>query len=124
MSITILLGADGKDAEAVEESTIAITIDFEDEDGDAVVPTEAKWTLTNDDGDVVDTRERVNISSLASSVDVVLKGSNLQILSGESGDRFATRRFLIEAKYNSSLGTGLPLNESCTFPVRNLKYVS
>ena len=123
MPITILLGADGKDAEAVEESTIVITAAFTDEDGDAVIPTEATWTLTNDDGDVVDTRDGIEITP-ASSVTVVLKGDNLQILPGESGDRFATRRFLIEALYNSSLGTGLPLNESCTFPVRNLKHIS
>jgi len=123
MPITILLGADGKATEAVEESTIVITAAFTDEEGDAVIPTEATWTLTNDDGDVVDTRERIAITP-ASSVNVVLKGDNLQILSEESGDRFATRRFLIEALYSSSLGTGLPLKDSCTFPVRNLKYVS
>ena len=124
MPITILLGADGKDAEAREKSTIAIVIDFEDEEGSAVIPSEAKWTLTNDDGDVVDTRDEIEISSPAASETVVLKGDNLQILPGEVNDRFATRRFLVEAKYSSSLGSGLPLNESCTFSIRNLKHIS
>lgn len=122
--INFLLDSDGEATRAMEKSTIAITASFEDEDGNDVTPTEATWTLTDDNGTVINSREQVEISSLSTSVTVVLKGDDLQILSGEASEEVATRHFLIEALYNSSLGDGLPLNKSCVFPVYNLKYVA
>lgn len=124
MPITILVDSGGTAIEAVEKSTLALIISFTDEDGSAVTPKTATWTLTDDNGDVINSREQVNIASLDTSVTVVLSGDDLQILSGEASDELATRRFLIEATYDSSLGSDLPLNESCAFPVRNLKYVT
>ncbi len=119
-----LLKSDGTAIEAKEKSTIAITASFEDEDGNDVTPTEATWTLTDDNGAVINSREQVDIGSLSTSVTVVLSGDDLQILSAEASENNATRRFLIEATYDSSLGSDLPLKNSCVFPVRNFKYVT
>ncbi len=119
-----LLKSDGTAIEAKEKSTIAITASFKDEEGSAVTPKTATWTLTDDSGAVINSRKQVNIGSLSTSVTVVLSGDDLQILSGEASEKNATRRFLIEATYDSSLGNDLPLKNSCVFPVLNFKYVT
>lgn len=120
MGIQILVDSSGDAVEAVEESTLAIVISFTDEDGNAETPATANWTLTDDDGDVINSREEVTISSLDTSVTVVLSGDDLALQSGESGS--AVRRFVVQGTYNSDLGNGLPMIDSVAFPVRDVKY--
>lgn len=104
---------------AIEESTYVITIPFVDEDSNAVTPTAATWTLSDQYGNVINSRTNVTISPLSSSVDVVLSGDDLAI--GSSG---ASRRFTVKATYDSSLGTGLKLNAEVTFVITNLVNVT
>jgi len=104
------------DTHAQEESTFVVTVAFEDEDGNAVAPTSANWTLTDEDGTVINNREDVAISSPTSSEDIVLSGDDLAVT--ETGD--AVRVLTVEALYNSALGTGLPLKAEGRFVVDNL----
>jgi len=104
---------------AQERSTYVITVAFKDEDGQYVIPTSAAWTLTDEDGTVINSRQDVAISSLAASVDVVLSGADLAVDTGFAGTA-QERTITVEAVYTSSLGSGLPLTAACRFNVENL----
>ena len=104
-------------AEAVEQSTYIVPVTFRDEQGQAIAPTTATWTLTNEYGVVVNGRTAVPLSPLAATVNVVLTGADLRMM-GELDNR--KRLLLIEATYNSSLGAGLHLREEIEFTVRPL----
>ena len=100
-------------AVAGEESTYVIEVAFEDETGAAVIPNTSsiKWTLTDTYGNVINSRNQVAVAS-ASTINIVLSGDDLSI--GTSG---LTRVILIEATYNSSLGSNLPLREEVRFNI-------
>lgn len=104
---------------AQERSTYVITVAFKDEDGQDVVPTSAVWTLTDEDGTVINARQDVAISSLAASVDVVLSGADLAVDTGFAGAA-QERIFTVKSVYTSSLGAGLTLTGACKFNVENL----
>lgn len=118
MAITVLA------AEAEEESTYIVQCTFTDEDGNAVVPNSINWTLTDDDGTVINSREQVAVGSPASSIEVVLSGDDLLLSETEETYEAASRIFTIEATYDSDAGSDLPLKNSCQFVVRNLKYIT
>lgn len=99
---------------AKDKGTYAITVTFKDEDGNLVTPSEAKWTLKNKRGVTINSRTQVAISPLSSSVTVTLSGDDLKASDGRA------RIFTVEGKYNSNLGTGLPMKDSCVFQVEDL----
>lgn len=103
--------------EAVEQSTYVIPVTFRDEDATAIAPDAVTWTLTDRHGVVINSRSDVAISPLAATVNIVLTGADLAML-GELDNR--TRLLLVEATYNSSLGTGLNLRDEIEFSVRPL----
>ena len=104
---------------AVEKSTYIVTLTFTDEDNDPVTPATGTWTLTDEDGTVINSREDEVISSLDTSVDVVLSGDDLAVSDGFTG-KSEWRIFTFEGTYNSDLGVGLPLRDQLKFPVYNL----
>lgn len=108
---------------AVEKSTYIVTLTFIDEDDDPVTPASGTWTLTDEDGTVINSREDEVISSLDTSVDVVLSGDDLAVSSGFTGNA-ESRIFTFEGTYNSDLGAGLPLRDQLKFPVYNLGAVT
>jgi hypothetical protein len=99
---------------AVDKSTYIVTCSFSDENGDAVVPNTLTWTLTDEDGTVINDREDVEVSVPAASYDIVLSGDDLKY--SDSWYRVLT----IEATYDSDAGDDLPLRESCKFSVDDL----
>lgn len=103
--------------EAVEQSTLAVNISFRDEDGAAVVPDSATWSLTNGYGVVVNSRTAISLAPLASTVTVVLTGADLAMLDGQDDGK---RLLLVEAAYSSTLGAGLNLREEIEFTIRPL----
>jgi hypothetical protein len=107
-------------ANAVEKSTYGITVPFVDEDGEAVTPTTAVWTLSDDRGNVINSRSDVAISPLASTVQIVLTGADLALSANDRGHR----RFTVKATYNSSLGSGLALNSEVRFWIEPLVNVT
>ena len=105
--------------DAQERSAYVITAVFKDENGQDVIPTSAAWTLTDEDGTVINSRQDVAITPLAASSYIVLTGADLAIDAGFTGDA-QERTFTIEAVYDSDLGTGLTLNAACKFNVESL----
>jgi len=124
MGIAILVDSDGAEIEATEKSTIGLVCAFTDEDGDAVVPDWIKWTLTDLSENIINSREQESVVTPAASVTIALSGVDLAIQASETSRESVKRRFIVEAQYDSDLGSNLPLNESCEFTIRNLKYIS
>ena len=103
---------------AVDKSTYIITAAFTDEDDNAATPTALTWTLTDDSGTVINSREDVEVESPSSSEEIVLSGADLDV--GDGSVRILT----VEGTYNSDAGTGLPLKEQVRFTIEDLTAVS
>ncbi len=101
---------------ATEKSTFIIGAAFTDEDGSATIPVTIKWSLVDEAGAIINSREDVAVASPAASINIVLSGDDLALATAET----TQRRLLIEATYSSSAGTGLPLNDECIFYIENL----
>lgn len=105
---------------APEEGTYILTAAFFDADDEAVTPKSAEWTLTDEDGNIKNTREDIEIGSgdLDTTVDIVLSGDDLAIGSNEQPPYY---RFLtVKAIYDAAEGSDLPLNDQCRFQIGNL----
>ena len=102
--------------------TIGFTATFKDMAGDLVVPDWIKWTLTDKNKTVINSRTDVSIIPPASSVDIVLSGLDLALQTGETnlGERVLT----IKAQYDSTEGTDLPLNGEIYFIIDDLLNIS
>ena len=107
MPITLELHAD-------EESTYIATAAFTDAAGDAVTPNAGtiKWTLSDMEGTVINSRLNVVITS-DTSVDIVMSGDDLALQTGEVGT--VKRLLTVVAVYDSTEGSDLPLNEETVF---------
>jgi len=113
------------DIEFDEESSGSIVVEFEDRDGDDVIPTSIKWTLTTTDGvTIINEREQEDVETPAASIEILLSGDDLALLTVEVSDRTVARKLTIEAVYDSDLGDDLPLNSEKSFSVRNLAYIT
>jgi len=105
---------------AKEKSTYVITVAFSDENGDALVPKTMKWSLTDTSGTVINARDQVVVAVPAASNDIVLSGDDLQIKSLEVSQDTVVRVLIIEATYNSDLGSDLSVNDDAGFEIENL----
>jgi len=99
---------------AIEDSTYVVTAAFTDEDGNDVTPNTVTWTLTTTNGTVINSRQDVS-ETPGTSVDIVLSGDDLAI--GSNGQH---RILTVEATYDSSYGTDLPLKARCSFKIESL----
>jgi len=110
-------------ADATDQSSYVVQVDFSDETGAEVTPTAATWTLTDGNGDLVNTRENIPVTSLASTIYVALSGADLDV--EEAGDRTENLRCLVvSASYNSILtGSLLPIKKAVKFLVTDLPQV-
>lgn len=99
---------------AVDMSTFVVACAFTDEDGDAVTPTAIVWSLTDEDGTAINARTDVAVAVPASTINIVLSGDDLKHSDG------SVRVLTVEALYDSTLGTDLPLKDSVRFAVEDL----
>lgn len=107
---------------AQEEGTYVVTVSLTDSTGTAITPNSFSWSLYNMDGDIINSRDSVSISSPTSSEDIVLSGDDLII---ENEDLGVEKRVLkIFGDYDSSVGNNLPIQEEITFFVDNLTYTT
>ena len=104
---------------AREESSFMITINFTDRNGQPVTPKTGTWTLTDENGTIINSRDAEDISGLDTSVEIVLSGNDLAISADFTGVS-EKRIFTVKATYDSDLANDLPLNESLIFYVDNL----
>lgn len=107
-------------ASAIERSTFVITASFADHAGAAVTPKTLTWSLRNGAGEIVNGRDGVAVTPLASTVNIVLKGGDLAL--PDAGD--PVRVLTLEGTYDSTLGTDLPLKDEVTFTIVGLGGVS
>ena len=107
---------------AEEEGSYFIKFNFRDENEDAVVPTSIKWTLTTNDGEVVNSRSSVDVTSPTAEWWLALSGEDLQLL--EQKASYSWRIVTIKALYDSTHGDDMPLNKAVRFKVRNLRMVA
>ena len=112
------------DERVVERSSAIFDVVFADEDDVAATPKTMTWTLTDAAGTVVNARQQVVVAAPAASVSIVLFGADLQILSTEAGREAVNRRLIIEATYDSTLGSDLPVKQSAGFVIENLQQVA
>jgi len=114
MSLTILT------TEAMEEGSYFVTVAFTDEDDAAVTPNADTifWTLTDNDGTVINSRDYVAEAS-ASSITIELEGDDLAVQTGETA-ALLRRKITILWEYDSDLGNDKPAKSEVIFLLRNL----
>ena len=86
-----------------EGNTVVIPCSFFDENGNAVVPTSIIWSLSDDNGNIVNFRLDQKIAVPAASVNIVLSGSDVMRMVFDDLIRYLK----VSGTYNSSNGTGL-----------------
>ncbi len=101
---------------AVEKSTYVITVALTDEDGAALTPDSLTWTLTDDQGNVINSRTAVSIAVPAASNDIVLSGADLAVDVAKG----TKRKLTLEGVYDSDYGNDLPLKEEVEFEIDDL----
>lgn len=108
-----------KELEAVakENGTFPIILTYKDDQGDPVTPNNMAWTLTDLDGNVINSRADVAITSLSTSNTVILQGDDLALL---DGNEYEWRVLSVEGDYDSSLGNQLPVTDQVKFKVENI----
>ena len=101
---------------ASEQSSYAVTATITDESGQPATPTALAWTLTDMHGAVVNGRQEVAVSPLASTVTILLSGDDLAVPDPAN----ARRTLTLEGTYNSSLGSNLPLVSAVQFDIEDV----
>ena len=100
-------------------STAIITMEYKDEDGTPVVPSNLQWQLINKAGDIINGRTFATGSFTGDTI--VLKGDDLLFLTNlDSGERW----FAVKGIYNSSAGSDLPLIGELKFTIVDVKNVA
>lgn len=101
---------------AYEESTYILVVKFFGEEAAPVIPTSATWTLTYTDGDIVNSRENVNIAPLAAVINIALSGLDLALDTDHGRDRVLT----VKSVYTSEVFGSLPINDYLVFEIQDL----
>ena len=106
---------------AVERSTYVVTAAFTDKAGAAVTPDSIAWTLSDENGRIINSRSSVAIVVMAASVDIVLSDKDLA-LSGakDNGGRILT----LVVVYDSTEGLNMPLKDQVAFRILPLLKVT
>lgn len=98
-----------------EGSTAKVTATITDIDtGLPISPKSATWSLFDESGAIVNSREDVVISPLASTVNVVLSGLDLVVTNG------SILTFVLDAIYDSALGSDLPVRSKAKIRVNDI----
>jgi hypothetical protein len=108
---------------AAEKSTYIVTATCKDEEGNLVIPSLMSWTLTDESGTIINSRENVSVPAPAAVNDILLYGLDLALQVGENAGAIG-RMVTVNAEYNSTLGSGLPLKGEVRFYIDNLLKVS
>ena len=99
---------------AADQSTYVVTAVFTDAAGASTIPTVITWTLSDRDGTIINSREDVEVATPAATISITLSGADLDFDDG------SMRVITIEATYDSTEGTGLPLKDEAYFSIKDL----
>lgn len=97
---------------AVEQSTIVFTLNFYDEDENALTPESLTHTLTDLSGTVIDELNQVALTP-AAEVTLVYTGTSLTLAQGVGRKRLVT----IRGMYDSGAGTSLSFIDTIEFEI-------
>lgn len=106
---------------AYEKSAYVLVVRFFDETNSPVVPSSATWTLTDEFGAVINSREDVSITPLATIVNIALSGNDLAVT---TAGKTAKRVITIHALYTSEAFGELPINDYAEFTVMSMVAIS
>ena len=98
--------------QATNEGTYIVTGTYKDEAGDAVTPQTMTWSLTDENGKVINSRDATSITPSTSN-SVVLSGDDI------NKDKGGIHRvFIFDGTYNSvTYGNGLVLRGQASFDI-------
>ena len=105
---------------AREKCNYTVSITFYDEVPALVIPTALTWTLTDMDGNIINSRDAVPVTPSESTEDVVLGSADTVVVAGQTNERL----FLAEWTYNSTYGSGLASKEQAVFVIDNLLHIT
>ena len=96
-----------EDIFAKEEASIFVTAVFKDKDGDVITPTSITWTLKDEEGNIINSREDEVVTPPASSVTILLKGDDLPCVG-------SLERLIIyfNAEYTDDVTSNVPIKNS------------
>lgn len=101
--------------DAVEGSTYILLLSFRNESDVVIVPNDAKWSMYDNTGAVVNARQDVALTP-ATVMSIVLSGDDLLYEKNSMSMRAVT----VTGTYDGVYGTGLPIAEEFTFSIRPL----
>jgi hypothetical protein len=104
---------------ADEASTYVVRATYYDDNNSAVTPTSVTWTLTDGDGNVVNSRQDISIVAPSTYNDIVLGATDLRCHSTKD----ETRNLIVEYIYTSTTGAGLPGTAQVSFIVQKIQKV-
>jgi len=96
-----------------EGGHLGLSCTFYDELDATVVPRSIEWTLTDQNGSVIDSASSV---SCATTITILLSGTDLAL-----SNRLLKKRLLfLEWTFNSTLGTDIPDKHEVEFTIQNM----
>lgn len=95
-------------------SACVATATFTDEAGDAVIPDSITWSLYDQDGTIVNSKEDVAVVTPAASVDVLIEGENNLYSGGHK------RTIVFKAVVDLAAGNNQDSNESATYQILDI----
>jgi hypothetical protein len=108
---------------AVEGSTFGINAVFYDENSATMAPNSVFWTLTDQQGTIINSRTNIGITP-QESVDIVLQGNDLAVPAGKEWFDEIKLFCTITGNYNSDLGSNLPLKDVIEFEMLTLTAIN
>jgi len=103
-----------------EKSTVTFTAAFTDENDAAATPDSIVWSLSDEDGTIINSREDVAATSGTSTVDITLSGDDLALPNRNK----LKRKLTIEAIVDLDVGDNKPVNGELTFYIEDLTNIS
>lgn len=97
-----------------ERSEITFQMTFAQGDGSALVPKDIKWSLSTDDGTIVNSRRDEDIATPAAVVNVKLWGDDTALIDGIES---VTRAFTIRALYDDAPDIDIEVNNEILFDI-------
>jgi hypothetical protein len=107
---------------ATERSALGIAVSFFDSSNAAASPKTLNWSLTDTDGNTINSRKDVAVESPGTTETIVLRGDDLQIVT--PANRQEGRILIVSGTYDDSvLGLDTPFYKEIRFVVDAIKDV-
>lgn len=103
--------------QAKEAGLYIVETNFLDPDGAGFTPKSCAWSLTNEGGEIINARDRINALVVSSVHNFVLSGDDLIYTEGAVRE---TRVLTIEGTFDSIYGLSLPFREECKFKIEHM----